>query len=147
MKRIVFSGLAGLIAISVYLVVALQFVLHTAAGLQLFQWDASNALGPAAFAGGWETAALGLLMDVPVSLAWSATFVLVVERISAARAHAVVTGVLFGAVVMVVMHWVVVPLGHASEGAPSAIPLLNELIAHTLFFGVPIALVAAKVNR
>lgn len=80
-------------------------------------------------------------MDVPVSLVWAAVFALGVTRIPAARAHPVITGGPFGAVVMVVMHWVVVPLGHASEGTPSAVGLLNELIAHAAFFGVPIALV------
>jgi uncharacterized membrane protein YagU involved in acid resistance len=146
-KRIVLAGLTGLFTISFYLAVTLQFVFKTATAVALFQWDASNALGAGAFEGGLATATLGLLMDVPVSVAWAAVFVLLVQRVAAARAHPAVAGTIFGVLVMVVMHWLVVPLGHAHLGPSAALPLLNELVAHTVFFGLPLALVASRYRQ
>lgn len=48
------------------------------------------------------------------------------------------------AVVMFVMLWVVVPLGLARQGAMTWTNFAIVLVGHTLFFGVPLAVVAGK---
>ena len=54
------------------------------------------------------------------------------------------SGLLFGIVVMMVMNFVVVPLGHAQAASRDPHALLNALVAHSAFFGLPVALVVRQ---
>jgi hypothetical protein len=114
---VLLAGIAGNVVISLYLSFALP-VFFGRSPLLLFQWDASNIVGPVAFAGGWGSAALGLFFDFIVSWCWAAVFTLL---------------------------YVTVP----AIARPSSDPrsLFNAFIAHTVFFGVPVALVVAGICR
>jgi hypothetical protein len=139
----ILAGLAGAIGIDLYLSITLP-LLHVANGIQLSQWDASNLLGNDAFRGGLSTAAIGLGMHLCVSVVWGIIFAFAFTRIAWMRVHPLLAGLIFGAVVMQVMAYVVVPLGHASHPTPALTGWINNFIAHTLFFGVPIAWVVAR---
>ena len=141
-RRSILAGLVGAIGIDAYLSITLP-LMHVANGIGLSQWDASNLLGGEAFRGGLSTAAIGLGLHLCVSIAWGIIFGFAFSRISWVRSHALVSGLIFGAVVMQVMAYVVVPLGHASHPMPSLAVWLNNFVAHTLFFGVPVAYVVA----
>jgi hypothetical protein len=142
-RRAILAGLAGAIGIDLYLSVTLP-LLHVANGIQLSQWDASNLLGSDAFRGGLSTAAIGFCMHLCVSIAWGIVFAFAFSRVAWMRAHPWLAGLIFGAVVMQIMAYLVVPLGHASHPTPTILPWFNNFIAHTLFFGVPIAWVMAR---
>ncbi len=142
-RRAILAGLVGAIGIDLYLSITLP-LLHVANGIQLSQWDASNFLGDEAFRGGLSTAAIGLGMHVCVSVAWGIIFAFAFSRIAWIRAHPLLAGLIFGALVMQVMAYLVVPLGHASHPTPPFFQWLNNFIAHTLFFGVPVAWVVAR---
>jgi hypothetical protein len=137
-KAVVAATIVGLIAISLYLMIALQFIFHRPA-ISLFYWDASNALGARAFQGGAWSALLGLVMDIPVTLAWAALYVAVARRNAPVLEHPTLSGAVYGAFVMAVMFGIVVPLGNAEQGAMSAPSFWNTLIAHVVFFGIPVA--------
>jgi len=145
------GAFAGLAAITAYLAIERAVADHLPAGfclMQLLQWDASNAYGDAAFTGGWPVAGVGLAMDAVVSLIWGAIFTTLYLRAPAVRANLVVSGLVFGAIVMVVMLFAVVPLGHAIRMHDTAGHLVNVLVAHTVFFGLPLALaVRATAGR
>jgi uncharacterized membrane protein len=141
-RRAILAGVAGAVAIDLYLSISLQ-LMHVANGITLSQWDASNLLGNDAFRGGLSTAAIGFGLHLCVSVAWGIVFGLLYSRIAWVRAHALASGLIFGAVVMQVMAYAVVPLGHASHPAPALAGWLNNFVAHTLFFGVPVAWVVA----
>jgi hypothetical protein len=141
-RRAILAGLVGAIGIDAYLSITLP-LMHVANGIVLSQWDASNFLGAEAFRGGLSTAAIGFGMHLCVSIAWGIVFAFAFSRIAWMRAHAMLSGLIFGATVMQVMAYVVVPLGHASHPTPSLAGWLNNFVAHTLFFGVPIAWVVA----
>jgi hypothetical protein len=145
-RAAVAAGLAGNIAISIYLSIALPLFFHTPA-LLLFQWDDSNIVGDAAYAGGWGSAALGFFFDCIVAIAWGALFTAAYAGVPAIRRNSAVCGLLFGVVVMLAMFFVVVPLGHAQHPSTNPHALLNALVAHTFFFGLPVALVVRKLLR
>jgi hypothetical protein len=107
---------------------------------QLLQWDASNGYGAAAFDGGWPTAGIGLAMDTVVSLVWGFVFAWLYVSAPIVRQNVVVAGLCFGAIVMVVMLYVIVPIGHAVRMTSTISHVINVLVAHTVFFGLPIAL-------
>jgi hypothetical protein len=140
---IVAGAAVGLAAITIYLVVERAIAARLPLTLclrELLQWDASNAYGLRAFDGGWPMALLGLAMDFVVSLAWAGAFTLLYTAVAAVPRNVAWVGLAFGAVVMVVMLYAIVPLGHATrmEGTPAHV--INVLVAHTLFFGLPLAL-------
>jgi hypothetical protein len=142
-RRAILAGLVGAIGIDLYLSITLP-LLHVANGIQLSQWDASNLLGSDAFRGGLSTAAIGFSVHLCVSIAWGIVFAFAFSRIAWMRANPTIAGLIFGAVVMQVMAYVVVPLGHASHPTPTFLHWFNNFIAHTLFFGVPVAWVVAR---
>jgi hypothetical protein len=135
------AGVAGAILIALYLVVPKAGVFQAPSLRVLFQWDASNALGPAAFQGGWPAAALGLGMHLCVSIAWATVFALAAARVGAVARHPVLSGLLFGVLVYLVMSFGVVPLGSARQGPRTAKGIANNLIAHAIFFGLPVVIV------
>lgn len=144
------ASAAGLVAITVYLAVersiatGLSVVVATE---QLLQWDASNAYGRAAFSGGWSVALIGLLMDVVVSTCWAALFVWIYLTLSQIRRNLTLYGLLYGAIVMGIMIYGIVPLGHAAQAPRTLASIVNTLVAHTVFFGLPLAYVTAATLR
>lgn len=144
---IVLAGTLGCVLIDAYLVVTHAWLFHDATALVVSQWDASNALGPAAFRGGLSTALLGFAMHYCVSLIWAAIFVISALRLRALSDYPILSGTAFGIVVLLVMKYAVVPLGHASQTIASPAQLVNQILAHVVAFGIPVALVAAAGLR
>lgn len=144
---VIAAGVAGAIAINAYLIVAEVFVLHGATIAAISQWDASNVLGPAAFDGGGATALLGFGMHLVVSTAWAALFLAIASRAPLVMRHPLASGIVFGAVVMCVMILFVVPLGRAPHGHITLAGWIDRSLAHTLFFGVPVAWVVTALSR
>jgi hypothetical protein len=141
------AGLAGAIGIDLYLIVTETLVIRNATPLLVMQWDASNALGMAAFDEGWASAVLGTLMHFAVSVAWGTLFVAVALRLRRLLEYPWLSGALLGIVAMGVMR-AVIHLGRAPiHPFPNAGYFLNILIAHVLFFGIPVALTAAALLR
>jgi hypothetical protein len=143
-RAAVLAGLAGNVTISVYLGIALPLLFHRAPVL-LFQWDASNIVGSSAYDGGIGSALLGFFFDCIVSICWAAIFAAVYQTVAPVRRWIALSGLLFGVVVMLVMIDIVVPLGRAQQGAQTGLALLNTLVAHTAFFGLPVALIVAAL--
>jgi hypothetical protein len=110
---------------------------------RLFQGVAATLLGRAAFDGGYETAALGVLMHFGVALGWSAVFLGLFDRSAWLRR---VLGSLYGEwkvasvygpFVWMVMSLLVIPL------LVHRPPMITarwwvQLIGHIVFVGLPI---------
>jgi hypothetical protein len=137
------GAIVGLVTITIYLVVERSIAAHLSIVLclqQLLQWDASNAYGNGAFNGGWPMALIGLAMDFVVSLIWGLIYTALYVSFPSLRRNVIVSGLAFGAVVMVTMLYAVVPIGHAVRMQSTVSHVVNVLVAHTVFFGLPLAL-------
>lgn len=143
------AGLTGAVTIFLYLTISLPLFMHTPP-LALYTWDASNALGyqAASQASILTIVLVGQGAHIIVSLAWGFVFVVLARRIFPQMLERPIpSGIAFGFFVMLFMHYVIVPLGHAPQ-IPYAFPgVINNLVAHTLFFGLPVAVVAARLLR
>ncbi|HTV91958.1 MAG TPA: hypothetical protein VMG98_04500 [Verrucomicrobiae bacterium] len=139
------AGLTGAVTIFLYLTISLPLFFHISP-LALYALDTANFIGVhAALHARLPGILLGQAGHVAVSLIWGFVFVALARRVPEVLGRPVLWGAVYGVVVMLVMHFVVVPLGHAPR-IPYSLPgLLNNLVAHTLFFGVPVALVAARL--
>lgn len=102
-----------------------------------YQYVASALLGTASFAGGYETAALGVLIHFAISFVVAAVFLLAAARIRLLRRTVWMSALLYGAVVPVVSTFIL-PYTLLPK-APVTLPfLLNAFIGDAFFIGVPL---------
>jgi len=115
---------------------------------RVFQYIASGLLGPASFQGGWATACLGILLHFTVATGAAATYYLLSRRLSILVRKPVLCGPVFGLGVFAFMRYVVIPLSAVPKPRPLVgWGLVNQLIAHTVFVGLSIALIVARSER
>ena len=109
---------------------------------------ASGLLGQDSYTGGWSTALLGLVAHFALSLLWAALFVVAATRLPRLVAKPALSGAIFGVLVFLAMRLVVLPLSefpHPVSFKPLSAGL--DLLSHVFFFGLPIALAAARAIR
>lgn len=121
--------------------------LHLVLGLSpmpIYQFVASGLLGPSAFAGGVPTALLGLGLHFVIAFSAATVFVLAATRIPALVRAPVPWGLAFGVAVWMFMGKVVLPLSLVQPSPFHLGLLLNGVIGHALFVGLPVALAARR---
>ncbi len=121
------------------------FGLHGLNPVQVLQYIASGLLGASSFGGGLATAALGTLIHFAIAAVVASIYILVSRQLPVIHRYAIAVGLLYGAVVYLFMTYVVLPNSAVAPSPFSLAALLNGLIGHALFVGLPIALVARKV--
>jgi uncharacterized membrane protein YagU involved in acid resistance len=121
------------------------FGLHGLNPIQVLQYIASGALGAASFNGGLATAALGALIHFLIAAVVATIYILGSRQLPVVNRYAITLGLSYGAAVYMFMTYLVLPNSAVSPSAFSLAALLNGLIGHALFVGLPIALVARKV--
>ena len=113
----------------------------------ILQYIASGILGSKSFSGGVYTATLGLLLHFTIAFSAAAVYYLASRRAGFLLDHAVISGLVYGALVYIFMHEIVLPLSAVS---PSGMPTMNkvyEFIEHWFCVGLPIALSVRHFSR
>ena len=137
----ILGGLAGAVTIDAFLIGIFVFLSHTFTLETFYQYVASGLIGKPAYANPayvW----LGLALHVVVSVGWGVGFAYVAARSPQVNARPLVSGLVFGAVVMLSM-WLI-EFAAAIWVWPTLASFENELVAHTIFFGLPVAFVVAR---
>lgn len=109
-------------------------LINTANIAVILQAIASGILGKASFQQGIEAEALGLLLQWAMSIFIAGIFVVAASRVNLLKQHWLAAGLAYGAVVFLVMNYVVVPLsaiGHVPHF--TAARLMENLLAMLLF--------------
>jgi hypothetical protein len=129
LSAFVFAGMAGTTPLGV-----LRFV-------------ASGPFGDAPTAtAGW--AAAGLLVHFAIMACMVAAYMLVAPHVSALLRHPVPAGLAYGALLWLIMYWIVRPLRFPELPLPHTLwGIANALFSHCLLVGLPIALIAARHYR
>ena len=122
------------------------FGLHGLNPIQVLQYIASGLLGAQSFRGGLSTAGLGVLVHFSIALAVAAIYILASRRIPALRTQWLMLGLLYGAAVWAVMNLAILPLTAVAPDHITTAALLNGVIGHAIFVGLPIAFFAKKVE-
>jgi hypothetical protein len=122
------------------------FGLHGLNPIQVLQYIASGLLGAQSFRGGLATAGLGVLVHFAIALVVAAIYLVASRRLPALRSQWVLYGLLYGAAVWAVMNLAILPLTAVAPSPITAAALLNGVLGHALFVGLPIAFFAAKVE-
>jgi len=105
---------------------------------------AAGVLGRASFADGARSAVLGVILHFVIALGAATVYYLASRKWRFLVDRPVVSGMVFGACVYVVMHYVVIPLSAAGPSHMSVALKGAEFVEHWFFVGLPIALSARR---
>lgn len=116
--------------------------------VRILQSIAAGLLGPAAFAGGRGTAALGLFLHFFIAVGMAAVYWLACLRWSALVRRPVTAGISYGIAAWLAMEHIVVPLSRA-QSPPFILPwVIDSVLAHVVLVGLLLAFVARwSANR
>lgn len=119
--------------------------------VRIFQSVARGALGQNAFQGGLKTAALGLFFHFLIALTAAAVYFLLSRALRFMVSHAILSGILYGALVYFFMYGVVMRVSAIhSTTLPWSYPwavLIPNLLIHMLGIGLPIALATQRYSK
>jgi hypothetical protein len=135
------GGLVGAILIDAYLLTIYVFVGHALTLEAFYQLVAAGAIGRAAAFATPSAAWLGLGLHLMVSIGWGLGFAYIAARTPQVGERPLISGIVFGAVVMLSM-WLI-EFAAAIWNFPTVATFENDLVAHVLFFGLPVAYVVA----
>jgi len=114
--------------------------------VRILQSVAAGALGRESFNGGARTATLGLFFHFLIAFTAAAVFYLASRKITFLTAHPVISGLIYGELVFLFMHFVVIPLS-ASPRGPITVSfafLLAGPLGQPFPVGLPIALAVSR---
>jgi hypothetical protein len=137
------AGIVGGITIDLFLYFAAVLPQH---GTLLAVWTgiAAAAMGKAALqnpAAPW----IGVLMHFCVSIGWACGYAYMAQTREGIDRNWIVSGVVFGIVVYVAMQIVLVAAN--AFHLPKVPEFFTSVIAHTVFFGLPVALTVRALDR
>jgi uncharacterized membrane protein len=137
----------GLLAGALDLTFACVFYgLHGATPVRILQVIASGVLGRGSFQLGAASATLGAFCHFFISICAALIYFLVSRRFEFLRRRVVVSGAIFGILMFLAMHFIVVPLS-ASKPAPlKAGNVIGELLSHVFLFGIVIAYAVSRAS-
>lgn len=147
LQTILFGGLlAGVLDLTAaFISNALQ---RGGSPVSVLQSIASGLLGKESFTGGATTASFGVLAHFTIAFVWTIIFYLVSRRIKFLTAQPVVSGALYGILVYIFMHFVVVPFSAAPFKMPhTSGAIAIDVLIHIFCVGLPIALVVRRFSK
>lgn len=107
--------------------------------IQVLQYIASGALGKRAFEGGLGSAILGMIFHFLIAFVAAAVYAFAAKNLRLLRSQWVAAGLVYGAWVWVFMNFCVLPFSSVAAPVLTVALVLNGLIGHALFVGLPIA--------
>ena len=116
---------------------------------RILQFIASGLLGREAFNGGAATEVLGLFLHYFIAFGIVTVYILASRRLPVIAERPFVLGPIYGILVHLVMHYVVVPLSAVTR-APGPMPLVvhvNQWLIHAFGIGLVTALFARAARR
>jgi hypothetical protein len=143
-RQAVVAGIVGAVIFNLYL--WLTTVLPAHAGLaSMLQRSASIALGPIALTHP-SYAWVGALVELVAGMGWAGGYAYFAQRQPFVNTRWFISGFFYGFVVYVL--WLLLLIGaHAFTYPATPNGLFIDVIARTVFFGVPVAFVVAQLDR
>ena len=111
---------------------------------RILQRVASGWLGESSLAGGWASAALGLVSHFCIATSMAAAYYLVARRRAALWERPIPYGAAYGLLLYGIMNYVVVPLSAAGPSSKDPLWVGLSIVVHMLLIGLPIALFARR---
>jgi uncharacterized membrane protein YagU involved in acid resistance len=128
-----------LAAIIVYAV-----ILDKATAVQILQGIASGIFGREAYTGGTAMAITGLLFHYVIAMLFTIGYFLVYPYLPFLHKQAILSGILYGAIVWLIMNLAVLPLSAYNRPPLKLGPSLLGMLILILAIGIPVATMAAR---
>lgn len=116
---------------------------------RVFQYIASGLLGRDSFQGGITTVLLGVLFHFLIAFTVATIYYAASRKLPLLLRQTIICGMAYGVMVYFAMQYLVLPFSAVTRGPFSLTGMLQGVIIHILFVGLPAALVArhsAKEN-
>lgn len=112
----------------------------------VFQYIASGLTGSAAFHAGTASVALGVAIHFAIAIFWTALFGAASRRLPVLIRRPILCGLAYGALVYVVMNFLVLPLTHVprSHAAMTLASRVSGILALLVCIGLTIALLVRR---
>jgi hypothetical protein len=111
----------------------------------VFQYIACGLIGPVAFQGGFASICLGVVLHYLIALFWTTLFYLASLKLTIARRHVVLSGLLYGLVIYLAMNLVVLPSSRVPHAHPiSTASIVNGVLALMLCIGLPVSIIISR---
>jgi hypothetical protein len=138
------AGIAGAILIDLYLWATTLLPRH--AGIDvMWRFIASTVLGKSALADP-GSAPIGACIHLIVSLGWAGGYAYIAQAHPATTKRWLVAGIVYGLVVYTIMQ-VILLADNNFTYPPTPNAFINALVAHAVFFGLPVAYIVHVMQR
>lgn len=111
------------------------------------QTIASGVLGVKSYSGGARAAGLGVVLHFVIALGAATVYYVASRKLEMLIHRAILFGLIYGAVVYLFMHVVVLPLSAAPQGHAPLVYQACEFVWHWVGVGLPIALSVRHYSR
>ncbi len=135
------AGLAGAVLIDFFLLIATVEIAHATNFDGFYAFVASALVGKAAYTMP-SAVGIGIAAHVAVSLGWGIGYAYLAATTPQVRARPLLSGTVYGLLVMTAMQIVEVAANVYSLPTPTSV--LIGTIAHVVFFGIPVAYVVRR---
>jgi uncharacterized membrane protein YagU involved in acid resistance len=111
------------------------------------QTIASGILGAKSYQGGLQSAVLGTILQFVIALGAATVYYLASRKLTLLITHGILCGLIFGALVYLFMHVIVLPLSAVPKGNTPLVYKVFEFVEHWFVVGLPIALSVRYYSR
>jgi uncharacterized membrane protein YagU involved in acid resistance len=111
---------------------------------KLLQFIASGVFGKDAFTGGTTMAMMGLLFHFMLAFIFTIVFYLIYPKIKLLSKNKIVTGIVYGAIVWVIMNRVVLPLSNTPKLPFNPTQAAIGMAILMVCIGLPISLIVSR---
>ena len=136
------AGIAAGLALAVFSAFAQRRAGNAISGTYRFLADA--VAGQAAASSSWAVPA-GIAILFACTILWAFGYLYAAEKQPQLLSRPLISGIGFGVIVWFVMQALLVPIGRFHQ--PTIYSFDRDIVAFTLFFGIPLAYVAARLTR
>jgi len=141
--RAIVAGICGCIALDLFLWIG-TVVPARSSMPRMWQYVASVLVGPTAFTSP-SYAALGAATQLAISIGWAGGYAYFAATRPATNRHWLVAGASYGIVVYALMQLILLAGGHF-QGPPTPNAFVIAVVAHVVFFGIPVAYVVHRLQ-
>jgi len=136
------AGIASGITLALFSAFAQRKGGNAISGTYRFLADA--VAGPQSAGASWAVP-LGVLVLFACTTLWAFGYLYAAQKQPQLLARPLISGVGFGVIVWFVMQALLIPIGRFAQ--PTIYTFDRDIVAFTIFFGVPLAFVAARLTR
>jgi uncharacterized membrane protein YagU involved in acid resistance len=114
--------------------------------VQVLQYIASGFYGAASFGMGLRSAGVGVVSHYFIALVLALVYAVAARIVPVLNRFRYIAGLTFGVAVFLTMNFVVLPLTNVVAGPVTLAFMVNGLIGHALFVGLPIAWAVSRTT-